>query len=594
MLNTEFYDILDAELTQLVEDNGFRPALKHKTVEQNKPYVFLIWFLQIYGQRFRYLNYVTDGKGDSSCDIILDIEDVVHGKVYYVVQSKWNNKNNCTKKIGSQEFKATLDDFQLVFEGEKGETENERFNEKYKELKQHAAQNGVVRFVYLALCEANPEVEDNIAAFEKNHSTNIVILDINRLKLDYIDKHYKQIAPDSPLEIKHTPARKKIQLPIEQLNIKQNFLRVDKPFPMYVLLLRPKTIFDLFNKYKFRLFFKNVRNPLRDSKVNENMEDSLRNEMSFFTYFNNGITAITDDVDQHINPTAELINIFGFQVINGTQTVYSIYKNYRDNPGFRDLMDRRVLITLRLITINSDELSLRITRFTNSQNPLEERDFWANDDIQIQLQQESFETKYWYEKRREEFRVVPDDVTVVSSRDLAFSHLSLNLARPHAAWGAITSGGDYLFVSSEDDRKNGLYQQTFIDAEFKDMLAAYLFAETVYPFLYPDEELSKNELIHELLLVRIVLEKYLKRKLNTHELNLNEYILKNHENEKLLFEKIAKFTSKLISRMLENDIITKFDFAKNTSEFWDIKTRFNSLDINKELTEKIENAELDS
>ena len=144
---------------------------------------------------------------------------------------------------------------------------------------------------------------------------------------------------------------------------------------MYVLLLRPKTIFDLFNKYKFRLFFKNVRNPLRDSKVNENMEDSLKNEMSFFTYFNNGITAITDDVDQHINPTAELINVFGFQVINGTQTVYSIYKNYRDNPGARDLMDRRILITLRLITINSDELSLRITRFTNSQNPLEERDF---------------------------------------------------------------------------------------------------------------------------------------------------------------------------------------------------------------------------
>jgi len=183
---------------------------------------------------------------------------------------------------------------------------------------------------------------------------------------------------------------------------------------------------------------------------------------------------------------------------------------------------------------------------------------------------------------------------VVSSRDLAFSHLALNLARPLAAWEAIASGGDYVFVSSEDDRKNGLYQQTFINAQFKDMLAAYLFGETVYPHIYPDEELSKNELIHELLLVRIVLDKYLKRKLNTHELNLNEYILKNHENEKLLFAKIAKFTTELISRMLGNDIITKFDFTKNTSEFWDIKTRFESLDISKELAEKIENTELDS
>jgi len=102
MLNTEFYDILDAELTQLVEDNGFRPALKHKTVEQNKPYVFLIWFLRIYGHTYRHLPYITDGKGDSSCDIILDIEDVVHGKMYYVAQSKWNNKRNCIGRTKSR------------------------------------------------------------------------------------------------------------------------------------------------------------------------------------------------------------------------------------------------------------------------------------------------------------------------------------------------------------------------------------------------------------------------------------------------------------------------------------------------------------
>jgi len=522
--------------------------------------------------------------------------------VYYVVQSKWNNKRNCIKKIDSQEFKATLDDFQLVFEGEKGETGNERFNEKYKELKQHVSQNGLVRFVYLSLSESNPEVADNIAAFEKNHSTKIKILDINRLKLDYIDRHYKQIAPDSPLEIQHSPSKKKIQLPIEQLNVKQNFLKVENPLPMYVLLLRPKTIFDLFNKYKFRLFFKNVRNPLMDSKFNENIEATLKNEMLFFTYFNNGITAITDDVDEHINPTAELINVFGFQIINGAQTVYSVYKTYRDFPEKRELMDKRVLLTLRLITVNSDELSLKITRFTNSQNPMEERDFWANDEIQTRLQRASFETKYWYERRREEFRVIPEDVKVISNQEMVFSHVALNLENPPDVWRILSSGVNYYFISDKNDRQNGLYESIFATGknpiQFKEMLAAYLFGEAVYPHIYPNEELSKNEVIHELLLVKIIADKYLKFKLNAERLNFNEYILKNHENEKLLLSKTAKYTAELIPYFLSNksddNMVTRFDFIKNSSEFISVRKRFEHLKMTKELAEKIENTELDS
>ena len=238
MLNTEFYDILDAELTQLVEDNGFRPALKHKTVEQNKPFVLLLWFLQMYGQTYMYSRYITDGKGDNSCDIILDVNDVVHGKVYYVIQSKWNNKRNCAKQIDSKEFKATLDDFQLILTGDKNETENEQFNEKYKELRQHITQNGLVRFVYFALCEPNPEVADNIAAFEKKHSTTVEILDINQIKLDYIDKHYKQVAPANPLEIKHSPDEK-IRLHIEQLGINNNFLKIDLLYESCLLYTSP-------------------------------------------------------------------------------------------------------------------------------------------------------------------------------------------------------------------------------------------------------------------------------------------------------------------------------------------------------------------
>lgn len=602
MLNTEFYDILDAELTQLVEENGFRPALKHKTVEQNKPYVLLVWFLRMYGQKYMYSRYITDGKGDNSCDIILDVNDVVHGKVYYVVQSKWNNKKNCAKQIDSKEFKATLDDFQLVLTGDKSETENEQFNEKYKELRQHITQNGLVRFVYFALCEPNPEVTDNIAAFEKTHSTTLEVLDINQIKLNYIDKHYKQIAPANPLEIKHSPDEK-IRLNIEQLGIHNNFLKIDLLYESYIFVIRPKTIHDLFEKYRFRLFYKNVRNPLPDSNVNESIERTLQKEIPFFWYFNNGVTAITKGiVGNRVNPGAESIELLGLQVINGAQTAYSIYKSYKEaSPTNRMVMDSQTLVTMRLLVISSDRDSHRITRHTNSQNPMQERDFWANDDIQNKLQQESFSTNYWYERRRGEFRELPEGVTAVSNRDLGIDHLAFNLENPTFAWEIFSEKKDYLFLSKEDDPK-GIYEEIFSKQEpnlFQQMLAAYLFAETVHHNVHSeDKKVPKAGVLNNLPLAKILLIKYLEWKYEVNEINIFEYIIKNHVKEKVLFSKITRYTDYLVMFFSEIESFDEEDAGKYLSfmlvpgTFHNIKRKFQNLKMTEKIANQIENTEL--
>ncbi|MEY3400634.1 MAG: hypothetical protein RLZZ86_237 [Cyanobacteriota bacterium] len=80
-----------------------------------------------------------------------------------------------------------------------------------------------------------------------------------------------------------------------------------------MLLLRPKSIYDLFEKYRFALFYKNVRNPLLQSQFGES------------------------------------------------------------------------LVTLRLLKSGGKDFDLNVTRYTNSQNPVDDRDFCANDDIQIML-----------------------------------------------------------------------------------------------------------------------------------------------------------------------------------------------------------------
>lgn len=129
MLNSAFYKLLDSELNDILEKyQGDIDLHKHKNVDQNKGYPFLIWFLQFYGQNGLYKRYITEGKDDSSCDIIFSNKDVEGQEIYYVVQSKWINlksnekgqllrKNKPIKefpKIEKEEFNAVMADFTTV------------------------------------------------------------------------------------------------------------------------------------------------------------------------------------------------------------------------------------------------------------------------------------------------------------------------------------------------------------------------------------------------------------------------------------------------------------------------------------------------
>ena len=71
---------------------------------------------------------------------------------------------------------------------------------------------------------------------------------------------------------------------------------------------------------------------------------------------------------------------------NGAQTVYSIYSAYKNaSRTKRTQMNREALITLRLLKSGGKDFDLNVTRYTNSQNPIQDRDFYANEDIQVEL-----------------------------------------------------------------------------------------------------------------------------------------------------------------------------------------------------------------
>ena len=67
-----------------------------------------------------------------------------------------------------------------------------------------------------------------------------------------------------------------------------------------------------------------------EQSQNRQIERTLTENPAFFMYFNNGITAITKHPPRKINATAKQISLTGLQIINGAQTVYSIYQAYKN------------------------------------------------------------------------------------------------------------------------------------------------------------------------------------------------------------------------------------------------------------------------
>lgn len=539
MIITDFYNLINKELVEILQNNVADERTKqHKNIDQNKGYALLVWFLKFYGQKDLYKSYITDGKDDSSCDIIFSNKTIEGEEIFYVIQSKYvkfdaaTTKEDAYPKIQKQEFGSTLNDFSIILSDERTLGQNKNFNEKYKALKLHLENNGKVKFIFFTLANMNEDIKDALSAFNKNYAPNIEleILDIERVRRDFIEFRYKEIKTSNPLAYSYNSEDNSIELTIERFkNTNRDIFEFEGRAKAFTFLLKPKTIHDLFRKYGFSLFFKNVRNPIHRSNYNPKIVETLLKKPDAFWYFNNGITAITTILPT-VGVHAQKIKIEGLQIINGAQTVYSVYNAYQEaTPLQRKAMDNYAKISIRLIASSDEEFNLQITRYTNLQNPMHDRDFWANDDIQQRLQNESFKTNLWYEKRRDEFQLDEQqqkklNINVIPNTDFIYAYIAFHLQKS----SLVISQRNYIFISKKDD-KEGLYEEIFYhnNIAFEDMYAAYF----VYQLIIEMPRLSNYNGYEWLLLMaaKTIMEKYFVQKFDNQsfkDFNLSGYILK--------------------------------------------------------------------
>ena len=153
-------------------------------------------------------------------------------------------------------------------------------------------------------------------------------------------------------------------------------------------------VYDMFKeaeKQKYSLFDENIREYLGSTgSVNKKIVATLKNpdERKNFFFYNNGVTMIVNDMSsESMNGAVRVFDVFNPQIVNGCQTVSSIYDTLNSLPSAKlkdDFKDTYVMIKiLKIPSDNENLLTLyrNIVTYNNSQNSINEKAFTAVKDV---------------------------------------------------------------------------------------------------------------------------------------------------------------------------------------------------------------------
>ncbi|MYT35904.1 hypothetical protein GTY66_07515 [Streptomyces sp. SID8356] len=204
--------------------------------------------------------------------------------------------------------------------------------------------------------------------------------------------------------------RIELTVPIEQWG------KVDLPYKAYYGLVQATEIASWFEQHGDRLFSQNLRKSLGNTEVNEGLTHTLLTQGENFWYFNNGITALCESIKKAPRGGSTHaygdFTIDGVSVVNGAQTVASIHRAAKKEE--KSLEEARVWVRFISLEGCPPDFATDVTRATNTQNSVENRDFVALDQQQERIRRDMLLSlhKQYSVKRGENVPAESDGCTV--------------------------------------------------------------------------------------------------------------------------------------------------------------------------------------
>lgn len=275
----------------------------------------------------------------------------------------------------------------------------------------------------------------------------------------------------------------------------------------YLAVLRGDILAEIFQRYGSRLLESNVRTYLGTAgKINKGIQSTLKFQPSRFLAYNNGLTTTATgmDVFQDDGEILKIHSIDDWQIVNGGQTSSSLAYYLRKNPS-ADLSG--VAVQMKLVMVAPEEaqdLVPSISRYANSQNKVNEADFFANSEYHQTLERISkrllpppqggnqYRSGWFYERARGQWDNERRALTTPARQrewDLKFPKrqriVKTDWAKYQMTWDQkphIVSKGaqaNFLAYAAEADRRWEEDQASVNEQYFRDGVGkAILFADT--------------------------------------------------------------------------------------------------------------------
>lgn len=172
------------------------------------------------------------------------------------------------------------------------------------------------------------------------------------------------------------------------------------------------------------VFVDNVRDFQGDNPVNADIARTIsEGDFDQFVLRNNGITIVA----RNIKVTSSNFTLEDYQIVNGCQTSHVLYAN-------RNAIESELLVPVKLIHTESEEVSQSVIKSTNKQTPVEENDLLALTQFQRDLEDyyRSIPEEYrlYYERRAKQFagqsELEKGRIITIGSQLKTFSSMFLN------------------------------------------------------------------------------------------------------------------------------------------------------------------------
>lgn len=222
----------------------------------------------------------------------------------------------------------------------------------------------------------------------------------------YGEKEILELVRDGKLKVGKETIELLLDAPQYSYRLEDNSKKEGVGLPDKVLIgvCNVNELIRLQNKYHHnQLYSENIRLYLGDrATVNKEIIQAITSEESqWFSYMNNGISIICDQMEIITKKNTLSVELTNLQVINGCQTVNALYSAKYGEDTKDKFKPSNVLVKIYQINPTQQRFKQNVIKATNNQNAVKTYSLLANDPIQIEIQKVLKKMNYLYDRKGE-------------------------------------------------------------------------------------------------------------------------------------------------------------------------------------------------